>query len=179
MATSHISSLDMVETFGPRPVPEIVAAGSTKEDRSPMTLEVLLATESAGEGLRAAVAGTPWTFAEVTNASDAAESIRGMRAPIVLIDQDLAGSRWLDTLRLLRARRRGVCVIVLASPQGSAAADRRLREEVARRGGFDVLFRPFQRADVLSLLVFAYAQCRISWTRFPRVHCADVCATGS
>lgn|SRR5487761_2016234 len=178
MATSHISSLDMLETFGPQPLPEILA-GSGKEERSPLALEVLLATEGDGGSLREAVTGTPWTFAEVTNAADAAASIRGMRAPIVLIDQDLPGSRWLETLRLLRSRRRGVCVIVLASPQGSAAADRRLREEVARRGGFDVLFRPFQRADVLSLLVFAYAQCRISWTRFPRVHCADVCATGS
>jgi FixJ family two-component response regulator len=45
----------------------------------------------------------------------------------------------------------------------SSVSDPYLWDEVAKRGGFDVLTRPFQRKAVLSMLVFAHPHCRTSW----------------
>lgn len=176
MAMPENRSMDMVN-LSAAPLSAACVEDSDKEIkevRSSLGIEVLLASEWDTEDLNRAVAGTPWTFVQAKNVGEVAESVRGMRVPIVLLDLDFPGGRWIDTLRALRSRRRGVCVIVLASPQGSPLADRHLRAEVAKRGGFDVLMRPLERADVLSMLVFAYAQCRISWTRLPRANYADV-----
>jgi FixJ family two-component response regulator len=141
------------------------------EKGRPLTITIVLASDHPEDiqALNAAVTGTLWTFIEVVNCAELLGSIREVQVPIVLLDRDLPGSPWQDTMRILLGHRRGACVILL-----SAVSSQQLCDEIVRRGGFDVLTRPFEKREVLSMLVLAYTHCRIGLpSRMRRIRQSD------
>jgi DNA-binding NtrC family response regulator len=128
------------------------AAGET------LRIQTVLASNRAGdrEMLEESLAGTPWRLVEAANLQQAVESLRRVAIPIVLCDIEFDQLPWRAVLRALRRERRRASVILL-SDQGGVE----LSSEVIRRGGFDVLTRPFRREEVFPTLVSAYAQCRM------------------
>ncbi len=97
-------------------------------------------------------------MAQVADSAAAVDSLKRTGFPIVLCDRDLAGGEWQDTLRLLHSVRDRPCVILLSN-----VADEYLWNEVVRRGGFDVLTRPFRKEQVVSMLEFAYTYWKTAW----------------
>jgi DNA-binding NtrC family response regulator len=109
--------------------------------------------------LHALLAGSAWKLIAVPTCSDAAWAIRHLRVPIVLCDLTLEDQPWQQTLRMLRRARNRTCVIFLSNEP-----DTDLAGEVAKGGGFDLLVRPFERAQVLQSLFFAYGQYKLTST---------------
>ena len=78
-----------------------------------------------------------WTAIAARDLAQAVDILRSREIPIVLLDRDTAALVWRDAvMRLSRAPYR-CCVILL-----SGAAGENLWEEVARRGGYEVVSKP-------------------------------------
>jgi PleD family two-component response regulator len=118
-------------------------------------LEVILANGNGDDrsSLESALAGTPWVVVEA-DPLEIESVVREAAVPIVICGRDQFNG-WRSTIRGLMKARRNVCVIVLSNE-----GDAHLSDEVARCGGFDLLTRPFNRQQVLPMLVFAYTYCR-------------------
>jgi DNA-binding NtrC family response regulator len=118
-------------------------------------LEVILVNgnEDDRSSLEGVVAGTPWVVVEA-EPLEIENVVRDAAVPIVMCGRDQSDS-WRTTIRSLIKERRNVCVLVVSSD-----GDVRLNDEVVRCGGFDMLTRPFDRRQVLPMLVFAYTFCR-------------------
>ena len=110
--------------------------------------------------LSAILEGTPWALNEAAIRAEAVRIVRETSVPIVLCDRDVGAGPWQETMAALIAARRGACVILL-----SIVADQYLWDEVIRLGGFDVLTRPFQKEQVLAMLMFAYTHWKTSWPK--------------
>ena len=120
--------------------------------------------------LRTLLEGTPWALVSAAGYADAARALHQVSLPIVLADCNLEGRPWQETLRALLRSRRRACVILLG---GAGAPD---SQQVVRRGGFDVLSRPFDKDQVLATLLCAYSTARMHWLSFGRVHASPVSA---
>jgi DNA-binding NtrC family response regulator len=70
-----------------------------------------------------------------------------LTAPVILVDRDLPGTEWRIAVKSLAASPHRACVILM-----SGVADDYLRQELNRRGGYDVLPKPL-RADNVARLV--------------------------
>lgn len=124
-------------------------------------IQIVLASvrDDDRESLEAALSGTPWELILAQNREQAVQSLQQAPVPIVLCDASFDNLPWRVALRgLLRSRRR-TCVILLSDDSSLE-----LSTELVRRGGFDVLTRPFQKEEVFPTLVCAYTQCRVHWT---------------
>ena len=66
---------------------------------------------------------------------------RRMTAPIILLDRDWPGIEWRSSVEELAKSTHGPCVILVSS-----VSDDNLWEELIRRGGYEILKKPF-RAD--------------------------------
>lgn len=110
--------------------------------------------------LQTVLDGTLWSVIEAENRTEAVRRLKEKEVSIVLCDRDFGDAPWQQTMQELIAARRGVCVILL-----SGVADQYLWDEVVRLGGFDVLTRPFQREQVISLLMFAYTHWKTRWPK--------------
>lgn len=119
------------------------------------SLEVILTNGNGDDrsSLEDVLAGTPWVVVDAAP-PEIENVVREASVPIVLCDRDQSDC-WRVTIRSLMKARRDVCVIVLSSE-----ADPLLNDEVVRCGGFDMLTRPLERAQVLPMLLFAYTHCR-------------------
>ena len=119
------------------------------------TLEVILANgnEDDRSSLESVLAGTPWVVVDAAP-SEVEHVVREATVPIVICDRDQSDG-WRQTISALTKVRRNVCVIVLSNED---VGDR--NDEVLRHGGFDLLSRPFNRQQVLPMLLFAYTYCR-------------------
>ena len=102
--------------------------------------------------LEAILDGTRWVVVD-GGGPEINEVVRDAAVPIVFYIDD--HSDWRAMIPAFRKMRRDVCVILLSSDNDAPASS-----EVARWGGFDVLYRPLQREHVLPMLLFAYAYCR-------------------
>jgi DNA-binding NtrC family response regulator len=122
---------------------QIVVASAHPEDRVTLT---------------AILAGSPWELIGVSNLKDAVNALHRVTAPIVLLDQDLDGHPWQNSVAMLTRARRRTRVTLLATAGGP-----QLCAEVAREGGFDLLTRPFDREQVYTTLICAYAQGKTNW----------------
>lgn len=111
--------------------------------------------------LRALLQGTHWAPVESTNWSEVIERLESVLFPVVLYDRDLPGLEWQKGVPALAASS-ACCVILL-----SDVFDPYLWDELVNRRGFDVLTRPFRKADVLSVLDFAHTYWKL---RGPDTH---------
>jgi len=119
------------------------------------TLEVILASGNGDDRnrLESVLEGTPWVVVDA-EPREIVNVVREAALPIVICDGDHSND-WPATVRSLIKTRRNVCVLV-ASNDGDAIT----HDKVVRCGGFDVLTRPFDRKQVLPMLLFAYTYCR-------------------
>lgn len=104
------------------------------------------------------LAGSAWALINVQTCREAEQAVRHGPVPIVLCDLAFEDQPWQETLEKLRLTRDGACIILLAD---ESAGD--LASEVVQQGGFDLLFRPFEREQVFQTLFFAYSRCKLSW----------------
>lgn len=94
-----------------------------------------------------------WKLVPVSTLDQAMRTLRGLSVPIVLCDERFDDLPWRVLLRaFLRARRR--TRLILLSDQ----AGPELWSQFTRRGGFDLLTRPFAGEQALPTLISAYAQ---------------------
>ena len=106
--------------------------------------------------LQGILSEVPW---ELTCPDDPSAALKSAPIPILLLDRDTT-ENWQDTIKQMTKLRRGACLILVSN-----VSDQYLWDEVIQHGGFDCLARPFRREQVLSTLMFAYAQCRTPWPR--------------
>jgi DNA-binding response OmpR family regulator len=120
-----------------------------------LSLEVILANGSGDDrnNLESILEGTPWVVLD-PEPPEIENVVREAAVPIVICNRDQSDG-WRTTIRSLMKARRNVCVLVL-SGDGNALS----RDEVVRCGAFDMLTRPFDRKQVLPMLLFAYTYCR-------------------
>ncbi|MGH9646511.1 MAG: hypothetical protein ACRD4E_06815 [Bryobacteraceae bacterium] len=70
-----------------------------------------------------------------------------LAAPVILLDRDLPGAEWRTAVRNLAALPQRACVVLM-----SGVVDDYLRQELIRRGGYEVLPKPL-RADNISRVI--------------------------
>lgn len=70
---------------------------------------------------------------------------------LIILDADLSDFDWKAALMALRSRGDDPCVLL-----ASRVSDPLLRDEVVRRGGFDVIARSASREQLMSVLRFAW-----------------------
>ncbi len=124
----------------------------------PAPIQIILATTYADdhETFESLLAGSPWELVGVASVADALDALHRVTVPIVFCDRDLDRQPWQQTVRALIKARRRTSVTVLTNSSGPG-----LWAELARRGGFDLLARPFEKEQVYATLLCAYAQCRM------------------
>jgi DNA-binding NtrC family response regulator len=125
-----------------------------------VAIQIVLASTHAGdrETLESLLAGSPWELIAVANVEQTLRALHRLSVPIALCDQNLDDQPWQETVRALIKARRKTSITVLTDAGGPG-----LWADLARRGGFDLLARPFERDQVYATLMCAYAQCRMSW----------------
>lgn len=81
-----------------------------------------------------------------------------LAAPVILLDRDLPGTEWKAAVKSLADSPHGACVILM-----SGVVDDYLRQELTRRGGYDVLPKPLRSDQVTPLVKLALSY----WTSAP------------
>ncbi|MBZ5600873.1 MAG: hypothetical protein LAO79_01040 [Acidobacteriia bacterium] len=130
----------------------------TAPPRFSIPVGLVTAQRDERDELRRLLAHTAWDLNVYTSGADALSAYRRAPNPILLWDLRADPRSWRDVIQSVRLARRDECVIFLA--ESNAPIDQMLRE-----GAFDVLTRPFARADILLTLLFAYSYCRAHWPR--------------
>jgi DNA-binding NtrC family response regulator len=131
---------------------------------APTPASVILASARGDDrvALREALEGTPFALETTLDLSATAAALAQASVPIVLYDRDLPGPGWQEAFEQLASVRKRMALILLSN-----VSDPYLSDEVAEHRGFDVLTRPFQRQEVLSLLLFARTHCTVLWPSRP------------
>jgi CheY-like chemotaxis protein len=83
----------------------------------------------------------------VESCEEACAVANRLAAPVILYDRDLPGAEWRTAVRRLAAPPHRACVILM-----SGVVDDYLRQELIRRGGYEVLPKPL-RADNISRVI--------------------------
>ena len=83
----------------------------------------------------------------VESCEEAYSAANRLAAPVILLDRDLPRTEWKTAVKSLADSPHGACVILM-----SGVVDDYLRQELIRRGGYDVLPKPL-RADQVAPLV--------------------------
>jgi DNA-binding response OmpR family regulator len=94
---------------------------------------------------------TQWELHRAATCKEAEEILRTVAAPVVLCESRLPDGSWQDILR--RAERMVFPPPVVVT---SRLADDRLWGEVLNLGGYDVLAKPFDKTEVLRVVVLAW-----------------------
>jgi FixJ family two-component response regulator len=75
-----------------------------------------------------------------------------LKAPVILYDRDLAGGDWREVVQALASSPHRTCVILI-----SRVVDDYLWNEVAQKGGYDVLLKPLREEDVVRAVRLAWS----------------------
>ena len=81
-----------------------------------------------------------------------------LAAPVILLDRDLPGTEWKTAVKSLADSPHRACVILM-----SGVVDDYLRQELIRRGGYDLLPKPLRADQVTPLVNLALSY----WTSAP------------
>ena len=130
---------------------------------APLTVLLVTASESDRAALEWILSNTRWRILSAGTCAEALELLRSVSIPVVLCDRDLPGRDWRESMGAVLQAPHPVCVIL-----ASRVADSYLWDEVVRRGGFDVVTKPFQREAVLQALEFAWSHWKAGWVRWSR-----------
>lgn len=83
---------------------------------------------------------------------EAQEAAHRLKAPVILCDRDLLGTKWREVMTVLASLRHAARVILLSS-----VVDDCLWEEAGRLGGHDVLCKPLQEDQIARAVTLAWA----------------------
>jgi DNA-binding response OmpR family regulator len=95
-----------------------------------------------------------WRLRDAQTWGEAREALEQEAAPVVICESVLPDARWTDVLSQL-AKMPGPPLLVVSS----RTADERLWGEVLNLGGYDVLTKPFEAAEVFRVISLAW----LSW----------------
>ena len=121
---------------------------------------VLLASERNDDyqTLQALLQDTKWSVVRAFSLGEVFSFCDCLVTPVVLVDRNFQGPNWRSTVSSLLNPAANRCLILL-----SDVSDSYLWNELVQQGGFDVLARPFERAEVLRTLAFAQKHCEAAW----------------
>ena len=123
-------------------------------------MPVLLASERNDDyqTLHALLQDTKWSVARALSWGEVSSFCGRVASPVVLVDRHFQGSDWRFTLSSLLNTTANCCSILL-----SDVSDPYLWNELVQHGGFDVLTRPFEQAEVHRTLAFAQKHFEAGW----------------
>lgn len=134
----------------------------------PGLTDVLLISphESDGRMLERAVSHSVWSVLHVRTCDEALAVMESVLVPVVLCDEHAAGGRWKEAIKSIISAPHGAPVLLV-----SQCWDWRLWVDTIDSGGFDLLCRPFQRADLEEKLALAFqhwkrGRVRRTWDHF-------------
>ena len=99
-----------------------------------------------------------WRLIARRTLASACTSLRQHRIPIVLCERELLPGSWLDMLEQIASLPNPPFLIVT-----SRLADERLWAEALNRGAYDVLAKPFDRAEVVRVISLAWLHSHVRY----------------
>ncbi|MBZ5677575.1 MAG: hypothetical protein LAP61_25305 [Acidobacteriia bacterium] len=121
---------------------------------------VALVTSDSDRYVLASVSGQDSLEVRFAESCEEAYTVANrMAAPVILLDRDLLGTEWKTAVKSLADSPHGPCVILM-----SGVVDDYLRQELIRRGGYDVLPKPLRADQVTPLVKLALSY----WTSAPK-----------
>ncbi len=108
--------------------------------------------------LQALLRDTKWSLTRALSWNDVSAFYETTLNPVVLVDRYFQGSNWQSTVTSFLDPAPNGTVILL-----SDVSDPYLWNELVQQGGFDVLARPFDRAELLRTLAFAQRHSTGDW----------------
>ena len=123
-------------------------------------MPVLLASERDDDyhGLEEILQDTKWRVVRALSWGEVSTFCDRAVSPVVLVDRHFQGSDWRFTLSSLLNTTGNCCLILL-----SDVSDPYLWNELVQYGGFDVLARPLEQAQVHRTLAFAQKHFEAGW----------------
>ena len=97
-----------------------------------------------------------WHIGLSTSAEEALRQITAQNPSVIICERDLPDGNWKDILQQTERMAHAPLVLVV-----SKHADENLWAEVLNLGGYDVLLKPFDRAEVVRVVGMAWRY----WTR--------------
>lgn len=86
----------------------------------------------------------------VESCEEACAAAKHLTAPVILYDRDLQGAEWRTAVENLAASPHRACVVLM-----SGVVDDYLRQELFRRGGYEVLPKPLRADNILRVINLA------------------------
>jgi FixJ family two-component response regulator len=122
-------------------------------------MPILLASERDDDfrALQALLEDTRWRVVRALSWGEVSSYGR-LGSPVVLVDRHFQGSDWRFTFSSLLNTTENCCLILL-----SDVSDPYLWNELVHYGGFDLLARPFEQAEVHRTLAFAQKHFDAGW----------------
>lgn len=93
-----------------------------------------------------------WGLNLVSAVESAAASVGAEMPPVVLLDRDVAGQDWRESVRMLSSSRPAPAVIL-----ASHVVDQYLFTELVHHGGYDVISKPLQVDELRRALGLAFS----------------------
>jgi DNA-binding NtrC family response regulator len=123
-------------------------------------MPVLLASERDDDyqRLQAILQDTKWSVVRALSWGEVSSFCGRVASPVVLVDRHFQGSDWRFTFASLLNTTANCCLILV-----SDVSDPYLWNELVQHGGFDVLARPFDQAEVRRTLAFAQKHFEAGW----------------
>ena len=101
-----------------------------------------------------------WHINLCTTMADAAQQLATQTPSVIICERDLPDGNWKDLLQQTHAVAHAPLLLVV-----SRHADENLWAEVLNLGGYDVLLKPFDRAEVIRVVGMAWRNWRGSFQR--------------
>jgi DNA-binding response OmpR family regulator len=96
-----------------------------------------------------------WQLTQCSGVVDAERHLHSSAPDVVICERDLPDGSWKDILACMAGRSDRPAFLLTAD-----SADQALWSDVFRLGGFDVLLRPFDRAEVTTVVGLAWRHSR-------------------
>ena len=93
-----------------------------------------------------------WEVSFARTCPEAVAVMERIQAQILLLDRDLAGEDWKETMTAFASSSGRTCIMLI-----SRAVDAYLWNEVVRNGGYEVLTKPLQEEDVSRVVTLAWS----------------------
>lgn len=119
----------------------------------PENISILLVSSYSEDltALRRILQHDRWDIVRASGCKDAASHLRNHGAAVVVCDRDLPDGDWKDLLLATFDLPHAPMLLV-----SSRTADETLWAEVLNLGGYDVLLKPFDRAEVIRVINMAW-----------------------
>jgi FixJ family two-component response regulator len=121
-------------------------------------LVALIVHELDRQVLKSVAGPQSWEVHFVESCEQARAVAENLAAPVILLDRDWPSSEWRVWVERLASSSHDPCVILV-----SGVADAYLWQELIRRGGYDILAKPFREGNVARVIKLA-----LCWASAPK-----------